>query len=141
MIYIYNISVVLIFPMFLYVFKTFRTFPLARFHRSEAHGVEHVPQRMPKSCGRIAFSMVFLPPKSKKNLWENHGKMGVPWFFHGFFYPIGIPRVKYTSCFSRFFFLVFHRNPAIGMPTGDDISTVSWAGFRPFLFSTPDIFL
>jgi hypothetical protein len=67
--------------------------------------------------------------------------MGVPWFFSWFFYPIGIPRFKYTSCFSRGVFFVFHRNPAIGIPTGDDISTVSWAGFRPFLFSTPDIFL
>lgn len=76
MIYIYNISVVLIFPMFLYVFKTFRTFPLARFHRSEAHGVEHVPQRMPKSCGRMAFSMVFpwvFSPKIQEK------PMGKPW--------------------------------------------------------------
>ena len=90
MIYIYNISVVLIFPMFLYVFKTFRTFPLARFHRSEAHGVEHVPQRMPKSCGRIAFSMVFPWVFSPQNPRKTYGKTMGKWVFHGFFMVFSI---------------------------------------------------
>ena len=49
----------------------------------------------------------FFPPKSKKNLWENHGKMGVPWFFSWFFLSNRDPTIQiYVVFFTWCFFCV-----------------------------------